>query len=235
MSPRLTGLSPRVRRRVRRIRRRAPQAGRRLPYSGVHVVRAQPNTPTEGNLPTRAEVRAAQRRRRSLILLGVIVALAVALAAVLGVIFWRMAAGETGQASAGECLPSGLRITADPAVAPALEAVVGDLTGTRTDCPEVTIRAEDSAITAAALAGGSSPDFDVWLPDSAMWPAQAVGQAELAGTPAADLVVSAPVASTPIVFAATPSTATALQTEGVGFASLAERSVAAVLPDPATE
>ncbi|WP_396659554.1 substrate-binding domain-containing protein [Microbacterium sp.] len=199
------------------------------------MVRAQPNTPTEDNLPTRAEVRAAQRRRRSLILLGVIVALAVALAAVLGVIFWRMAAGETGQASAGECLPSGLRITADPAVAPALEAVVGDLTGTRTDCPEVTIRAEDSAITAAALAGGSSPDFDVWLPDSAMWPAQAAGQAELAGTPAADLVVGAPVASTPIVFAATPSTATALQAEGVGFASLAERSVAAVLPDPATE
>lgn len=198
------------------------------------MVRAQPNTPANASAPTRAEVRAAQRRRRSLVLLAVILTLAVAIAVVLGFIFVRTSAGGPGQASAGECLPSSLRITADPAIAGALGAVLADRTGSLSDCPDVTIRAEDSAVTAAALAEGSPPDFDVWVPDSAMWPAQATGQAEVAGVDAAELVVGPAVASTPVVFATTKSTATALGAGGAGFSSLAQRSVAAVLPDPST-
>ena len=196
----------------------------------------QPNTPAGDNAPTRAAARAAQHRRRSLILLGVILALAVALAAVLGFLFLRGAADEPEPAptAAGECLPSDLRITADPAVTGALEAIVSDLPGAGSGCPDVTIRAEDSAVTAGALAAGSAPDFDVWVPDSAMWPARATGQAELTGVDAAELVVGPTVATTPVVFAATEPTATALQAEGAGFASLAGRTVAAVLPDPAT-
>ena len=195
---------------------------------------AQSNTPASDNAPTRAEMRAAQRRRRSVILLAVIAALAVALAVVLGTIFARMTADGSGQASTGECLPASLRITADPAVAGALDAVISDLTGTRSDCPEVTIRTEDSSTTAALLGEGSAPDFDVWVPDSTMWPARATDQAETMGVDAAELVVGPAVASTPIVFAATESTASALEAEGVGFSSLAERSVATVLPDPST-
>ncbi|KAF2418848.1 VWA domain-containing protein [Microbacterium sp. B35-30] len=196
----------------------------------------QPNTPAGDNAPTRAAARAAQHRKRSLILLAVILTLAVAIAVVLGILFLRGAADEpeTAPPAAGECLPSALRITSDPAVAGALEAIVADLPGSGSDCPDVTVRAEDSAVTAAALAAGSAPDFDVWVPDSAMWPARATGQAELTGVDAADLVVGATVATTPVVFAATEPTATALQTEGAGFATLAGRTVAAVLPDPAT-
>jgi len=196
----------------------------------------QPNTPASSDAPTRSAVRAAQRRRRSLILLGVILALAVSLAVVLGIFFLRGAEGEPEQepTSAGECLPSSLRVTADPAVAEALEAIVADLAESRSDCLDVTIRVEDSSVTAATLAAGSAPDFDVWVPDSAMWPARATGQAGLTGVDAAELVVSAPVASTPVVFAATEPTAVALETEGAGFSSLAGRSVAAVLPDPST-
>jgi hypothetical protein len=169
-----------------------------------------------------------------MILLGVIIALAVAITVVLGVIFMRMASGEADPAPAGECLPSSLRVTADPAIAAALGAVLVDRTGSRSDCPVVTIRAEDSAVTAAALAEGSAPGFDVWVPDSAMWPARATGQAEVTGVDAADLVVGTTVASTPVVFAAKESTANALDAGPVGFSSLAERSVAAVLPDPST-
>ncbi|MEV5069823.1 substrate-binding domain-containing protein [Microbacterium sp. LMI12-1-1.1] len=202
------------------------------------MVREQPNTPASDSAPTRAAARAAQQRRRSLILLGVIIVLAVAVAVVLGVFFLRGAPGEPEQdassTSTSDCLPASLRITADPAVAGAIEATVAELTRSRADCPGVTINVEDSSATAAALASGSAPEFDVWVPDSAMWPARATGQAELTGVDAAELVVSDPVASTPVVFAATEATAAALQTAGAGFASLAAPSVAAVLPDPST-
>ena len=198
------------------------------------MVRVQPSTPP-GAAPTRAAVRAAQQKKRSLILVGVILVLVVALVAVLGVIFVRGFPGASAQqpTSGGECLPASLRITADPAVAKALESIVADLTGPRTDCPEVSIRAEDSAVTAAAITEGTAPDFDVWVPDSAMWPARATGMAELREVDAADLVVSGTMASTPVVFATTEDTATALESEGVGFASLAGGTVSAVLPDPA--
>lgn len=196
------------------------------------MVRMQPNTPTTGSTPTRAAARAAQQRKRSLILLGVILVLVVAIGVVLGIFLTRGTAAEPDQGAApagGDCPASGLSITADPAVAEALEAIVADL-----DCSDVTIQAEDSAVTAAALAEGTEPDFDVWVPDSAMWPARATGQAELTGVDAADLEVGATLASTPIVFAATEPTAAALEGQGAGFASLAARAVAPVLPDPAT-
>ena len=201
------------------------------------MVRVQPDTPATGNTPTRAAVRAAQRRRRTLILVAIIVVLAVAFAVVLGIFFTRGGGGAPEQEapSADACLPTSLRITADPALEGALEAIVADMTESGSaDCPEVTITVEDSSITAAALAAGAAPEFDVWVPDSAMWPARATGVAELMGVDAADLVVSDPVASTPVVFAATEPTAAALGAEGAGFASLAGRTVAAVLPDPTT-
>ncbi|MDR7113484.1 hypothetical protein J2X03_003383 [Microbacterium trichothecenolyticum] len=200
------------------------------------MVRVQPNTPINSDAPTRAAVRAAQRRRRSLLLLGVILVLVVAIAVVLGIFLTRGTGGEPEQepASASGCLPSSLRITADPALAGALEAIVADLPSSGADCPDVTIVEEESSTTAAALAAGSAPDFDVWVPDSAMWPARATGQAELTGVDATDLEVSAAVASSPVVFAATEATATALEAAGAGFSSLAGRAVATVLPDPTT-
>ncbi|MFB7892784.1 hypothetical protein ACFC1I_11345 [Microbacterium sp. NPDC056044] len=198
------------------------------------MVRVQPNTPVGSDAPTRAAVRAAQRRKRSLLLLGVILVLVVAIAVVIW-FFLTRGSGEPAEqpASTGECQPSSLRITADPAIAAALEAIVADPPAASAGCLDVTISAEDSAVTAAALAAGSAPDFDVWVPDSAMWPARAAGQAVLTGVDAADLVVGATVASTPVVFAATEPTATAVGS-GAGFSSLAGRTVAAVLPDPAS-
>jgi hypothetical protein len=165
----------------------------------------------------------------------VILVLALAISGVLSAVFLRGIGQPVAEPTpTGECLPSRLRITADPMVSGAIGAILSDLAGSRDDCPTVTIRAEDSAATAAALASGTAPDFDVWVPDSAMWPARAAGQAQLAGVDAPELAVGDPVASTPVVFAATEPTAAALETEGAGFASFAKRSVAAVLPDPST-
>ncbi|MCC2031283.1 VWA domain-containing protein [Microbacterium allomyrinae] len=168
------------------------------------------------------------------VLLGIVLVLSVALAAVLGVFFARGAAGQFSQqpTSTGECLPASLRVTAAPAMTGALEAILADLTGSRSDCPEVAIRAKDSSVTAAALAAGLTPDFDLWVPESAMWPAWAKRHAELIGVDSVGLDVGPAVASTPVVFAATEPTAAALESAGTGFSSLAERSVAAILPDP---
>nr|WP_239066299.1 VWA domain-containing protein [Microbacterium hibisci] len=194
----------------------------------------QPNTPAPGDAPTRAATRAAQRRRRSLILGGVILLLVVAIAVVVGFLFLRGAADQPEQAapSSGECVPATLRVTADPAVAGAIEAIVADLADAGSGCLKVALSEEASSVTAAALASGSAAEFDVWVPDSAMWPAQATGQAELTGADAAALVVSDAVATTPVVFAATEPTADALQAQGAGFSSFTARTVAAVLPDP---
>ena len=190
--------------------------------------------PTTGSVPTRAAARAAQQRKRSLILLAVILVLVVAIAVVVGIFLTRgtTATPDQGAAPAGDCPSTNLRITADPAVSGALEAIVDDQTGSDSDCLGVTIETEDSAVTAAALAEGAEPEFDVWVPDSAMWPERATAQAELAGVDAADLEVGATVASTPVVIAATEPTAAAL--EGAGFSSFATGSVAPVLPDPAS-
>ena len=198
------------------------------------MARVPSNTPTTSESPSRAAVRAAQRRKRSVILLVLVAALAVALIVTVGVVVVRGASGASDPgrepAAASDCLPADLRVTADPAVADALDAMVADIGGA--DCPAVTIRAEDSAVTAAALSEGAEPDFDIWVPDSSMWPARVTGTEERTGVDAADLVVSGAVASTPVVFAAAEPTATALASEDAGFGSLTGRSVAAVVPDP---
>jgi len=195
------------------------------------MVRVQATTPT-GEPPTRAAARSAQRRRNSRILLAVSILLAVALVAVIGVIFLHRAAGDAPAAGAaaaasGDCLPADTRITADPTVADALEAIIAD-----TDCPDVAIHPEDSAVTAAALAAGGDPDFDLWVPDSSMWPAQVGRAAETAGVDAAGLVVGDTIASTPVVFAATEQTAAALSAAGADLSGVADGSLSVVLPDP---
>jgi hypothetical protein len=179
-------------------------------------------------------VRAAQRRKRLGLLVGAIVVLAAALVVVLVLALLRGDADTAEPPASGACLPASLAITADPSVAEAVESIVGDLDGVGADCPEVTVRAEVSAETAQALAAGEAPAFDVWVPDSAMWPARASALAEAAGVDAAPLVVGDAFASTPVVFATTEATATAIGSDGAGFGSLAGGAVTAVLPDPST-
>ncbi|WP_344738437.1 hypothetical protein [Microbacterium awajiense] len=163
-----------------------------------------------------------------------VILLAVALVAVAGVVAVKViGAGESAAAPGDGCLVADVRVVADPAVAGALEAVADDLGDSDAGCAQATITVEESAQTAAALAGGTHPEFDVWVPDSAMWPAWASSQAELEGEEA-PIVVGDTVATTPVVFAATEETAAALEEQQAGFSSFAAAPVAAVLPDPTT-
>lgn len=196
-------------------------------------MRAQLNQPSGGDALTRAEERAEKRRKGVLIALAALVAvLAVAVVAAFGLIFARAAANEAVPAE--ECHLQGLRITADPMIAGALEEVIAELAASEPDCSDVTVRAEDSSVTAASLVAGAEPEFDVWVPDSASWPTRVAGEAQLAGVETPALVVGPTVASTPVVFAATGPNATALAAAGGGLSSLAEGSIVPVLPDPSS-
>lgn len=208
------------------------------------MARPHPIAPASSDAPTRAAVRAAQHRARVRIVSVTAMLLGIAVVVALGIIFVRGVDGASDQAvdlagqgatAPRDCEPTTLRVTADPSVAPVLEETVADLSHSQTDCLNVMVRAEDSSQTAAALGAGAAPDFDVWMPDSTLWPARATGLAQRTGLNAPELVIGDAVASTPVVFAATRATATALEAVGAGFSSLAGRSVAAVLPDPSTD
>ncbi len=196
------------------------------------MARAQSDPPPTGAVPTRSAARAAKKKVPSRILAGLVILLAVALVAVGGVVAVKvLGVGDTAAAPGDGCLDADVRVVADPAVAEAIEAVAADLGDAGSGCATATVVVEDSAETAAAIAAGDEPAFDVWVPDSAMWPAWASSQAELEGAQA-PLVVGDTVATTPVVFAATEETAAALDGQQAGFSSFATQAVAAVLPDP---
>ena len=183
--------------------------------------------------PPRLDRAAEQPRRRmpALALIALSALLAAALIVVTAVIVAKNVgaasadAGDAGASRAG-CIDPDVRITADPAVAEALTAILEGIDG----CEAPAVTAAASAVTAAAIAAGDAPGFDIWIPDSEMWTTAAAG--EQAESP---LVVGDLIASTPIVFAATDATAQALGPEP-GFAGLAAATglSAVYLPDPMT-
>ncbi|WP_434812288.1 hypothetical protein [Microbacterium sp. bgisy189] len=195
----------------------------------------QSSLPTVGDALTRSSARADKQRTRTRILLGIVLLLALALVIVIGVVVIKggLGGGNTAAPSGGgDCIATELRVTADPDIAVALQTIVEDLDSAGGDCPDVTVRSEESAVTAAVLGEGGDPGFDVWVPDSSMWPARATGLAEIAEADAAELVVGDTVATTPVVFATTETTAAAVGADGAGFSSFAGGGAAVVLPDP---
>ncbi|WP_181905846.1 VWA domain-containing protein [Microbacterium bovistercoris] len=183
-----------------------------------------------------SDVRTVRQYMPAALLAIISVALVTAIVFVVGAIVTNRpeAAADDAAAAAG-CLPSDLRITADPAVAEALESILRKPAGGSGDCAGVTVTAEPSATTAVALGKGERPDFDIWVPDSGMWPAYVAGVAESTGSEAPELVVGDTIASTPIVLVAPEALASSLSGENAAFATLAkQQSFAALLPDPAT-
>lgn len=170
-------------------------------------------------------------------LVTVVVLLALALAAAVGIVLTRGGSeGPQAQSIAQtECLPAGLQILADPSIAPALTAIVADLVEAGDGCAEISVQTEDSAVTAASLAAGTPPAFDIWVPESAMWPARAAGLAAVSGVDAQELVIGETVATTPVVFAASDATASDLGSKGAGYSSIVARSLTALMPDPLRE
>lgn len=196
---------------------------------------AQANpTSSPHEAPHRAVARSQKRRRRTRALVGVVVLLAVALVTVIGVVVSRTGSGDdrVDPLAGGGCLTQRLSVTADPSLAGAVEAIAEDMSDAPGTCADVAVTEEDSAVTAAALAEGDEPTFDVWIPDSSMWPARAAGGAAAAGVDAAELVVGDTIATTPVVLAATEDTAAAMQAQGAGLSNLVDGAVEVILPDP---
>ncbi|WP_298038989.1 substrate-binding domain-containing protein [uncultured Microbacterium sp.] len=177
------------------------------------------------------------RRRRNTVLLAIVsILLAVALLVVVSVIFTKRSAVADGadDAPTSACIAEGMRIIADPSVADALRAVVDDAQ-TADGCAALSVTEVDSVVTADSLAEGNAPEFDIWVPDSDMWPSYVTAQSKTTGATPVELAVGDIVASTPVVFAANEDVAEVLGSRDVGFSSLTRPDaldIKAALPDP---
>lgn len=170
-------------------------------------------------------------RRPALIALAI--ALVVLLVAAL-VLVWQIVrpGGAVTPVSAACAEPVTLRVIADPLIAPALQKIADDSEGQR--CAGVEVTSQPSAETATAVALGTTPEFDLWIPDSLLWYDRAAKAALETGQNSLGLRTSDLVATSPIVVAATKKAAPDLDLTEGGWATLASREVPVVLPDPAT-
>jgi hypothetical protein len=140
------------------------------------------------------------RRSRDQVTVAAATALAVGL--VRGGGGWALAMRDTGCDGARQWLS----VTADPAVAPAALAVADRFNADRRtegQCASVRVVAGDSGETAGVFRTARGTP-DVWIPDSSLWP-DLVGRAPAGKAPS--------VASSPIVFAVSESTADRYRTE----------------------
>ncbi|MFB7213483.1 substrate-binding and VWA domain-containing protein [Streptomyces sp. NPDC056255] len=144
------------------------------------------------------------RRRRTV---------AIATTLVLAVVAGTAVAAQGGLLSFSKsCEDSAVRLSlmASPDIAPAVRAIADKARKdeVRSDgrCLYVTVVARDSYKVADALSDGTrTPDFQVWLPDSDLWPDRAKGSGD--GVP---VTPGDSIASSPVTLAMVPSAAKSL-------------------------
>ena len=137
----------------------------------------------------------------------------------------------TGSATP-DCDATQVSVVVDPALAPVMKKIAAGYDAEHS-CAETIVTAQDSADTASVLAAGGDLPADVWIPDSAAWGARTDATAASLGRPAPTAEFGDPVATTPLVFAAPAAQASAFaETPGVGWRSVLDGSLAALLPDP---
>ncbi|WP_448810605.1 VWA domain-containing protein [Agromyces bauzanensis] len=124
-----------------------------------------------------------------------------------------------------------LVIVADTSIAPALADIAKDFDAASDACVETAVRAQDSADTAAVLASGGL-EADAWIPESSVWLDRMTATAASLGQPAPEVAVGAPVATTPVVFAAPATRAAEIATEPVTWARVLTGTLPTILPDP---
>ncbi|RDG30535.1 substrate-binding domain-containing protein [Streptomyces corynorhini] len=105
--------------------------------------------------------------------------------------------------------PVRLDIAASPDIAPALREIAErarrDRVTSDGNCLDIRVSARENFKAAAALAGGTAPGYQVWVPDSDVWVDRAKGSGDgIALTPAGN------VASSPVTLAAVPRSARTL-------------------------
>ncbi|WP_308467816.1 VWA domain-containing protein [Rathayibacter soli] len=171
------------------------------------------------------------RRRRSWIFAGAAVAV---LVLALGVAWYQDALDTIlpPNAWARHCTPTQLSVIADTTIAPALTKSAATFDAV-TPCVKTTVRAQNSADTAALLAVGGDAKADVWVPDSPAWESRIQVMAWSLIRPAPEMQFGAAIATTPLVFAAPVRETAALANTKLDWNSVADGSVNALLPEPA--
>ncbi|MFF2271125.1 VWA domain-containing protein [Agromyces sp. NPDC058136] len=134
-------------------------------------------------------------------------------------------------AEAGCSEPQQLVVVADRSIAPALADIADTFDRKSGECVTTEITAQDAADTAAVLASGGV-DADVWVPDSSVWLDRMNATATSLGQTAPEIDARASIASTPIVFAAAATDATALASEPVSWSRVLGGALPTILPDP---
>ncbi|WP_329070471.1 substrate-binding domain-containing protein [Streptomyces sp. NBC_01429] len=136
----------------------------------------------------------------------------IAAALVLAVTAGTGVAARAGLLSFGgpcDAAPVRLDIAASPDIAPALREVAErarrDRVTSDGNCLDIRVSARENFKAATALARGSAPDFQVWVPDSDVWVDRAKGSGD--GIP---LTPAGNVASSPVALAAVPRSARTL-------------------------
>lgn len=176
---------------------------------------------------------------------GPILGVAAAVLVVGGFFGWK-ALGERiddqGQQAAGTCVEGAqtVDVTADPSIAPQIEELGKRYTQTspvvRDHCISVAVHGASSAATGAALAAGAQAPWDdaslgprptLWIPTSTYNVAPLVGKSVINGDPRS-------LATSPVVLAVSPTTATELTDHSAGWTSLPADLVLA-LPAGSTE
>ncbi|GAA1820108.1 VWA domain-containing protein [Agromyces neolithicus] len=134
-------------------------------------------------------------------------------------------------ADGGCAEPVQLAVVADRTIAPALTAIAEDFDDANDGCVSTEITAQDSADTAAVLASGSA-DADAWVPESSVWLDRMNATAASLGQAVPAVEVRDGVASSPVVFAAAATKATALASEPVSWTRVLGGALPTILPDP---
>ncbi|QAY73547.1 VWA domain-containing protein [Agromyces protaetiae] len=124
-----------------------------------------------------------------------------------------------------------LSVVADATAAKYVTEVAAAFDKAEKGCVETEVRSQESADSAAMVAGGGL-EADVWIPDSSVWVQRAGATASSLGRPAPELDARGSVASSPVVFAAPASKAPEIAAEPVTWARVIGGTLPAILPDP---
>lgn len=167
------------------------------------------------------------------LILSVVAAVAVVGLVASGVFLWvggylnpLFASADSGCADSER-----LVIVADTSIAPALADIAKDFDAASETCVETEIKPQDSADTAAVLASGGL-DADAWVPESSVWIDRTAATAASLGQSPPEVEVGAPIATTPVVFAAPATKAAEIATEPVTWTRLLSGTLPTILPDP---
>lgn len=160
---------------------------------------------------------------------------AVAVVAVVGTGVFLWVGGHLdpllASAEAGCDDPQKLVVVADRSIAPAVAEIADRFDRASENCVTTKVTPQDSADTSAVLASGTI-EADAWVPESSVWLDRMNATAASLGQAPPVVEAGGSVASTPIVFAAAATDATALASEPVSWSRVLRGTLPTILPDP---